>query len=87
MNESTLTIDLNLTDPMTIGKNNNNNNMTDMFNTTEHWYLYLGPYLLDFRYEYIKIHGWISIAVCLFGIIANILNIIVLTRFVEYKNN
>lgn len=85
MNESMI-IDLDQNDLTTIG-NNDNNSMTDMFNTTEHWYLYLGPYLLEFRDEYIKIHGWISIAVCLFGIIANILNIIVLTRFVKYKNN
>ena len=33
-----------------------------------------------FYFEYFKIHGYISICVCLFGILANIANIVVLTR-------
>ena len=44
------------------------------------YYLTIGESLEDFRDVYTPIHGWISIFVCLFGIIANILNIIVLTR-------
>ncbi len=46
---------------------------------------YYGAYLEEFRSRYyIPIHGWLSITVCLFGIIANVLNIIVLTRFVSF---
>ena len=33
-----------------------------------------------FYYKYFQIHGYISICVCLFGILANIANIVVLTR-------
>jgi hypothetical protein len=33
-----------------------------------------------FRYFYLPIHGYFSISVCMFGIVANIANIIVLTR-------
>ena len=34
-----------------------------------------------FYYFYRPIHGYLSLAVCVFGIIANVLNIIVLTRY------
>ncbi|CAG2177608.1 unnamed protein product [Oppiella nova] len=44
------------------------------------YYDFIGKCLYDFREGYLPIHGWISVFVCLFGIIANILNIIVLTR-------
>lgn len=38
-------------------------------------------YLLNqFNTEYRQIHGSLSLSVCVFGIIANVLNIIVLTR-------
>lgn len=36
--------------------------------------------LWEFYYQYFKIHGYISICVCLFGFLANIANIVVLTR-------
>ena len=41
----------------------------------------IGLHIEHFRQIYLPFHGWISVFVCLFGIIANILNIIVLTRF------
>lgn len=34
----------------------------------------------EFRKKFLSVHGYLSLAVCIFGIIANILNIIVLTR-------
>ena len=36
--------------------------------------------LVWFREMYLVVHGYISLVVCTFGIIANIANIIVLTR-------
>ncbi|XP_040573094.1 G-protein coupled receptor dmsr-1 [Lepeophtheirus salmonis] len=36
--------------------------------------------LTDFYKGYRNVHGWLSLCVCIFGTIANILNIIVLTR-------
>lgn len=36
--------------------------------------------LENFREWYLIIHGYLSLVVCIFGIIANIANIIVLTR-------
>lgn len=41
---------------------------------------YFGEYLTIFRNGYGAVHGYLSFIVCLFGITANILNIIVLTR-------
>ncbi|XP_067144633.1 G-protein coupled receptor dmsr-1-like [Centruroides vittatus] len=41
---------------------------------------YYGKELSIFREKYTSVHGYISVIVCLFGIFANILNIIVLTR-------
>lgn len=41
-----------------------------------------GP-LDHFREFYLVIHGYLSLAVCVFGIIANIANIIVLTRYAQ----
>ncbi|GIX78187.1 sex peptide receptor [Caerostris darwini] len=41
---------------------------------------YYGEYLTIFRNCYGSIHGYLSFIVCMFGITANILNIIVLTR-------
>ncbi|GIY02014.1 sex peptide receptor [Caerostris extrusa] len=41
---------------------------------------YYGEYLTIFRNSYGSIHGYLSFNVCMFGITANILNIIVLTR-------
>ena len=42
------------------------------------------PYFGDFFYSildaYYPIHGYLSLLVCIFGIFANILNIVVLTR-------
>lgn len=43
-------------------------------------YPYFGDYLAQFQKGYGSVHGYISFAVCLFGITANVLNIIVLTR-------
>ncbi len=42
---------------------------------------YYGGYFTQFRENYTPFHGWISVFVCIFGIIANILNIMVLTRY------
>lgn len=39
-----------------------------------------GDYFHHFNEYYTPIHGYISLIVCVFGIIANILNIVVLTR-------
>ena len=39
-----------------------------------------GSGLNSFHQEYIKIHGWASLLVCIFGSIANSLNIVVLSR-------
>ncbi|XP_035215290.1 sex peptide receptor-like [Stegodyphus dumicola] len=41
---------------------------------------YYGEYLTIFRNGYGSIHGYLSFIVCIFGITANVLNIIVLTR-------
>ncbi|KAF8782904.1 Sex peptide receptor like protein [Argiope bruennichi] len=41
---------------------------------------YYGEYLTIFRNSYGSIHGYLSLIVCMFGITANVLNIIVLTR-------
>lgn len=41
---------------------------------------YYGDQLYRFRNCYSEVHGYLSLIVCTFGIIANILNIIVLTR-------
>lgn len=64
-------------------------NTTDAFNNVlaedEHdlsVYASIGVSIEQFRQIYLPFHGWISVFVCLFGIIANILNIIVLTRSV-----
>ncbi|KAF8782909.1 Sex peptide receptor like protein [Argiope bruennichi] len=43
-------------------------------------YPYFGDYLAQFQRGYSAIHGYLSFAFCIFGITANILNIIVLTR-------
>lgn len=43
---------------------------------------YLGWYFAHFRYFYAPIHGYLSLMICIFGIIANSLNVIVLTRYV-----
>lgn len=42
--------------------------------------LYCGDGLETFRQTYLIMHGYISLMVCLFGMLANTLNIIVLTR-------
>ena len=36
--------------------------------------------LWDFSNKYQRIHGWLSLAVCIFGLISHIINMIVLTR-------
>ncbi|XP_023220826.1 sex peptide receptor-like [Centruroides sculpturatus] len=41
---------------------------------------YYGEYLGIFRNNYTAVHGYLSLIVCVFGISANILNIVVLTR-------
>ncbi|XP_042903717.1 G-protein coupled receptor dmsr-1-like [Parasteatoda tepidariorum] len=41
---------------------------------------YYGEYLTVYRNGYGAVHGYLSFTVCLFGITANVLNIIVLTR-------
>lgn len=46
----------------------------------EHSNDYFGDEFRKFRKFFLPLHGYLSLSVCLFGIIANILNIIVLTR-------
>ncbi|XP_076323336.1 G-protein coupled receptor dmsr-1-like [Tachypleus tridentatus] len=41
---------------------------------------YYGDYFQSFKAQYIPIHGYLSLIICIFGIMTNILNIIVLTR-------
>jgi len=43
---------------------------------------FFGYEFSNFHILYRQIHGYLSLAVCVFGIIANVLNIIVLTRSV-----
>jgi hypothetical protein len=38
------------------------------------------PELKQFEYFYKPIHGYLAACVCVFGVLANILNIVVLTR-------
>ena len=42
--------------------------------------LYCGQGMKDFRSSYQNVHGYVSLVVCLFGMLANTMNIIVLTR-------
>ena len=42
--------------------------------------LYCGDQLASFHKSYVQVHGYLSLVVCLFGILANSLNVIVLTR-------
>ncbi|XP_055626841.1 G-protein coupled receptor dmsr-1-like isoform X2 [Toxorhynchites rutilus septentrionalis] len=48
--------------------------------TTSHKMLYCGQGLDDFHTSYSEIHGILCLLVCIFGSIANTLNVIVLTR-------
>ncbi|XP_054715345.1 G-protein coupled receptor dmsr-1-like [Uloborus diversus] len=41
---------------------------------------YYGDHFRTFRSQYLAIHGYLGVIVCIFGIFANVLNIIVLTR-------
>ena len=42
--------------------------------------MYCGQGMKDFRTSYLQVHGYVSLIVCLFGMLANTMNIIVLTR-------
>lgn len=42
--------------------------------------MYCGQGMKDFRTSYLQVHGYVSLMVCLFGMLANTMNIIVLTR-------
>lgn len=42
---------------------------------------YFGSSLHKFQQFYLPIHGYLSLSVCIFGIISNLINIIVLTRY------
>lgn len=44
-----------------------------------------GDALLRINHSYRLVHGELSLAVCVFGIVANVLNIIVLSRYKESK--
>ncbi|XP_076338221.1 G-protein coupled receptor dmsr-1-like [Tachypleus tridentatus] len=48
--------------------------------TTDHQAPYHGDQMAEFRDRYTEFHGYLSLMICVFGIITNILNIIVLTR-------
>lgn len=57
---------------------------TDLVNEslrTETDQMFYGLEFESFYNFYRPIHGYLSLAVCVFGIIANVLNIIVLTRY------
>ncbi|GFU06799.1 sex peptide receptor [Nephila pilipes] len=41
---------------------------------------YYGDHFRTFRSNYLSVHGYLGVIVCIFGIFANVLNIIVLTR-------
>lgn len=43
-------------------------------------YTYCGPNLIAFHSAYAKLHGYLSLFVCIFGSVANSLNIAILTR-------
>ncbi|GIY64035.1 sex peptide receptor [Caerostris darwini] len=63
--------------------NNNHSNLshaTILGIPNEIDYPYFGDYLAQYQKGYGAVHGYLSFAFCLFGITANILNIIVLTR-------
>lgn len=62
--------------------NSTNNETNDYRNFVDinSSFSYYGYFLHKFRINFILLHGYISEFVCFFGIIANILNIIVLTR-------
>lgn len=42
--------------------------------------IYYNESLLQFIYGYRQVHGGLSLGICVFGIVANVLNIIVLSR-------
>ncbi|XP_054165015.1 G-protein coupled receptor dmsr-1-like [Oppia nitens] len=66
---------------MSIGVVADGGGIADTIGHNDYWpYDWLSNCLDEFREIYLPIHGWISVIVCLFGIIANILNITVLTR-------
>lgn len=59
----------------------NTTNNTVINNIDDVVYYYWGaPEMLEFHNWYIGIHGYLATVVCIFGIITNILNIVVLTR-------
>lgn len=60
--------------------NGSMNEMLDPYNPLTIDAPYLGYYFATFRAHYYLIHGYLSLLICIFGIIANFLNIIVLTR-------
>lgn len=57
---------------------NNYENYT--MNGSDHHLPYFGDFFHSFNEYYTPIHGYLSLFVCVFGIISNILNIVVLTR-------
>lgn len=58
-----------------------NNVLNNQYDRNE----FYGEIFHRLNYEYRNIHGYLSLVVCVFGIIANVLNIIVLTRFVIFS--
>ncbi|KAG8190891.1 hypothetical protein JTE90_010316 [Oedothorax gibbosus] len=57
-----------------------NSSYTDNLFENDESLPYYGEYLARFQSQYILYHGYLTLAFCIFGITANILNIIVLTR-------
>lgn len=51
-----------------------------LFRNTDSPRPYYGDHFRNFRKNYLSIHAYLAVIVCIFGIFANILNIIVLTR-------
>ena len=59
------------------GTGENSNNENGLGNPSD---AYFSETLIEFIQQYRQVHGGLSLAVCIFGIIANVLNIIVLSR-------
>ena len=88
LNESALLIALNRTEninPLTSVLLNVSSSKDNPISPTK-TYLYCGEELEKFSKSYKLVHGYISLFVCFFGAVANILNIVVLTRMHKQIN-
>jgi hypothetical protein len=90
LNETALLIAINQSDnlnPLTaVLLNASSTSSTDNEISPSKTYLYCGEELEKFSKSYKLVHGYISLFVCFFGAVANILNIVVLTRMHKQIN-